>query len=88
MEVRDDLSREMCQNISFPLGFVLILEPLYVSPMLAVSYIEMLSNWIKIQVPQTFPLVVVFYFHDQFTWLKGAGLITILSGVSLFNWYK
>ncbi|KAI8001328.1 putative DNA helicase MCM9 [Camellia lanceoleosa] len=33
MEVRDDLSREMCQNISFPLGFVLILEPPYVSPM-------------------------------------------------------
>ncbi|KAF5935668.1 hypothetical protein HYC85_026797 [Camellia sinensis] len=33
-------------------------------------------------------LVAVFYFHDQFTWLKGAGLITILFGVSLFNWYK
>ncbi|KAI8002947.1 EID1-like F-box protein 2 [Camellia lanceoleosa] len=33
MEVRDDLSREMCPNISFPLGFVLILEPPYVSPM-------------------------------------------------------
>ncbi|KAI8017419.1 putative sugar phosphate/phosphate translocator [Camellia lanceoleosa] len=32
--------------------------------------------------------VAVFYFHDQFTWLKGAGLITILFGVSLFNWYK
>lgn len=33
-------------------------------------------------------LVAVFYFHDQFTWLKGVGLITILFGVSLFNWYK
>ncbi|KAL6839664.1 hypothetical protein ACP4OV_030603 [Aristida adscensionis] len=33
-------------------------------------------------------LVAVFYFHDEFTWLKGAGLITIMVGVSLFNWYK
>ncbi|XP_052206339.1 probable sugar phosphate/phosphate translocator At1g06470 isoform X2 [Diospyros lotus] len=33
-------------------------------------------------------LVAVFYFHDQFTWLKGVGLITIMVGVSLFNWYK
>ncbi|KAG5544933.1 hypothetical protein RHGRI_017406 [Rhododendron griersonianum] len=33
-------------------------------------------------------LVAVFYFHDQFTWLKGVGLIIILVGVSLFNWYK
>lgn len=33
-------------------------------------------------------LVAVFYFHDQFTWLKGAGLFTIMIGVSLFNWYK
>lgn len=33
-------------------------------------------------------LVAVFYFHDQFTWLKGAGLFTIMVGVSLFNWYK
>lgn len=33
-------------------------------------------------------LVAVFYFHDDFTWLKGAGLVTIMIGVSLFNWYK
>ncbi|XP_073297171.1 probable sugar phosphate/phosphate translocator At1g06470 [Primulina huaijiensis] len=33
-------------------------------------------------------LVAVFYFHDQFTWLKGLGLITIMAGVGLFNWYK
>ncbi|XP_010248369.1 PREDICTED: probable sugar phosphate/phosphate translocator At1g06470 isoform X2 [Nelumbo nucifera] len=33
-------------------------------------------------------LVAVFYFHDQFTWLKGIGLLTIMIGVSLFNWYK
>ncbi|KAL7143631.1 hypothetical protein ABFS83_08G205400 [Erythranthe nasuta] len=33
-------------------------------------------------------LVAVFYFHDEFTWLKGAGLATIMFGVSLFNWYK
>lgn len=33
-------------------------------------------------------LVAVFYFHDQFTWLKGVGLFTIMVGVSLFNWYK
>ncbi|KZV27204.1 putative sugar phosphate/phosphate translocator-like [Dorcoceras hygrometricum] len=33
-------------------------------------------------------LVAVFYFHDQFTWLKGLGLATIMFGVSLFNWYK
>ncbi|KAG0486709.1 hypothetical protein HPP92_008804 [Vanilla planifolia] len=33
-------------------------------------------------------LVAVFYFHDQFTVLKGMGLVTILVGVSLFNWYK
>ncbi|TYH42520.1 hypothetical protein E1A91_D11G069000v1 [Gossypium mustelinum] len=33
-------------------------------------------------------LVAVFYFHDEFTWLKGAGLLTIMFGVSLFNWYK
>ncbi|KAI3796329.1 hypothetical protein L1987_38997 [Smallanthus sonchifolius] len=33
-------------------------------------------------------LVAVFYFHDEFTWLKGAGLIIIIFGVSLFNWYK
>ncbi|CBI22040.3 unnamed protein product, partial [Vitis vinifera] len=33
-------------------------------------------------------LVAVFYFHDQFTWLKGVGLSTIMVGVSLFNWYK
>ncbi|EPS70869.1 hypothetical protein M569_03890, partial [Genlisea aurea] len=33
-------------------------------------------------------LVAVFYFHDEFTWLKGAGLVTIMVGVGLFNWYK
>lgn len=33
-------------------------------------------------------VVAVFYFHDKFTWLKGAGLFTIMVGVSLFNWYK
>lgn len=32
--------------------------------------------------------VAVFYFHDEFTWLKGFGLFTIMVGVSLFNWYK
>ncbi|RWR96303.1 putative sugar phosphate/phosphate translocator [Cinnamomum micranthum f. kanehirae] len=33
-------------------------------------------------------MVAVFYFHDQFTLLKGIGLIIIMVGVSLFNWYK
>ncbi|KAK7316733.1 hypothetical protein RJT34_00410 [Clitoria ternatea] len=33
-------------------------------------------------------LVAVMYFHDEFTWLKGFGLFTIMIGVSLFNWYK
>ncbi|KAL5732150.1 hypothetical protein ACHQM5_004803 [Ranunculus cassubicifolius] len=33
-------------------------------------------------------LVAVFYFHDSFTWLKGIGLVIIMFGVSLFNWYK
>nr|XP_016450458.1 PREDICTED: probable sugar phosphate/phosphate translocator At1g06470 [Nicotiana tabacum] len=33
-------------------------------------------------------LVAVFYFHDEFTWMKGLGLMTIMFGVSLFNWYK
>nr|TKW20195.1 hypothetical protein SEVIR_4G069800v2 [Setaria viridis] len=33
-------------------------------------------------------LVAVFYFHDEFTWLKGVGLFTIMVGVSLFNWYR
>ncbi|KAJ4980841.1 hypothetical protein NE237_031678 [Protea cynaroides] len=33
-------------------------------------------------------LVAVFYFHDHFTWLKGIGLVTIMVGVGLFNWYK
>ncbi|XP_043690122.1 probable sugar phosphate/phosphate translocator At1g06470 isoform X2 [Telopea speciosissima] len=33
-------------------------------------------------------LVAVFYFHNQFTWLKGIGLVTIMVGVSLFNWFK
>lgn len=33
-------------------------------------------------------LVAVFYFHDDFTWLKGIGLAIIIIGVSLFNLYK
>ncbi|KAK7276794.1 hypothetical protein RIF29_17940 [Crotalaria pallida] len=33
-------------------------------------------------------LVAVLYFHDEFTWLKGVGLLVIMVGVSLFNWYK
>ncbi|XP_054818505.1 probable sugar phosphate/phosphate translocator At1g06470 isoform X2 [Prosopis cineraria] len=33
-------------------------------------------------------LVAVLYFHDKFTWLKGLGLLTIIVGVCLFNWYK
>ncbi|KAL0443791.1 UNVERIFIED_CONTAM: putative sugar phosphate/phosphate translocator [Sesamum latifolium] len=33
-------------------------------------------------------LVAVYYFHDEFTWMKGVGLLTIMVGVSLFNWYK
>ncbi|XP_019440709.1 PREDICTED: probable sugar phosphate/phosphate translocator At1g06470 [Lupinus angustifolius] len=33
-------------------------------------------------------LVAVLYFHDEFTWLKGFGLFTIMIGVGLFNWYK
>ncbi|GAB4859708.1 hypothetical protein Ancab_011187 [Ancistrocladus abbreviatus] len=33
-------------------------------------------------------VVAVFYFHDEFTWIKGVGLLTIMIGVSLFNWYK
>ncbi|KAH9607255.1 hypothetical protein KSS87_021193 [Heliosperma pusillum] len=33
-------------------------------------------------------VVAVFYFHDEFTWLIGIGLLIIMVGVSLFNWYK
>ncbi|CAO2813228.1 unnamed protein product [Amaranthus hypochondriacus] len=33
-------------------------------------------------------IVAVFYFHDEFTWLKGIGLLIIMIGVSLFNWFK
>ncbi|KAJ6361135.1 hypothetical protein OIU78_001721 [Salix suchowensis] len=33
-------------------------------------------------------LVAVIYFHDKFTWLKGVGLLIIMAGVGLFNWYK
>ncbi|ONK80570.1 uncharacterized protein A4U43_C01F19300 [Asparagus officinalis] len=33
-------------------------------------------------------VVAVFYLHDEFTLLKGVGLLTIMLGVSLFNWYK
>ncbi|KAF9681410.1 hypothetical protein SADUNF_Sadunf06G0223000 [Salix dunnii] len=32
--------------------------------------------------------VAVIYFHDKFTWLKGVGLLIIMVGVGLFNWYK
>ncbi|KAL5989771.1 hypothetical protein ACLOJK_010665 [Asimina triloba] len=32
--------------------------------------------------------VAVIYFRDQFTVLKGIGLVIIMLGVSLFNWYK
>lgn len=32
--------------------------------------------------------VAVLYFHDEFTLLKGLGLLTIIFGVTLFNWYK
>ncbi|KAG8662626.1 hypothetical protein MANES_01G129950v8 [Manihot esculenta] len=35
-----------------------------------------------------FFMVAVFYFHDKFTRLKGVGLLIIMVGVSLFNWYK
>ncbi|KAJ4748912.1 Nucleotide/sugar transporter family protein [Rhynchospora pubera] len=33
-------------------------------------------------------VVAVLYFHDKFTPLKGVGLVTIMVGVGLFNWYK
>ncbi|CAL9770446.1 unnamed protein product [Musa acuminata subsp. burmannicoides] len=33
-------------------------------------------------------MVAVFYFHDQFTLIKGIGLLIIITGVSLFNCYK
>lgn len=33
-------------------------------------------------------VVAVFFFHDEFTWLKGMGLVVIIIGVSLFNWFK
>ncbi|GAB4824802.1 hypothetical protein Ancab_007672 [Ancistrocladus abbreviatus] len=33
-------------------------------------------------------VAAVFYFHDEFTWMKGVGLLTIMIGVSLFNLYK
>ncbi|CAN1351705.1 Probable sugar phosphate/phosphate translocator At1g06470 [Linum perenne] len=33
-------------------------------------------------------VVAVFYFHDKFTWLKAVGLLIIMIGVGLFNWYK
>ncbi|KAK6919678.1 Sugar phosphate transporter domain [Dillenia turbinata] len=33
-------------------------------------------------------LVAVLYFGDEFTWMKGVGLLTIMVGVGLFNWYK
>ncbi|GAB2285476.1 hypothetical protein Dimus_019925 [Dionaea muscipula] len=33
-------------------------------------------------------IVAIFYFHDEFTWMKGYGLLIIMIGVSLFNWYK
>uniref|UniRef100_A0A453QQF4 Uncharacterized protein n=2 Tax=Aegilops tauschii subsp. strangulata TaxID=200361 RepID=A0A453QQF4_AEGTS len=51
------------------------------------------QNLVVIDVPyeENFTLffqVAVFYFHDEFTWLKGVGLTTTMVGVSLFNWYK
>eukprot|EP00252_Welwitschia_mirabilis_P009445 TRINITY_DN22024_c0_g1_i2.p1 TRINITY_DN22024_c0_g1~~TRINITY_DN22024_c0_g1_i2.p1 ORF type:complete len:490 (-),score=74.92 TRINITY_DN22024_c0_g1_i2:384-1853(-) len=33
-------------------------------------------------------VVAIFFFHDQFTVLKGIGLLVIIFGVTLFNWYK
>lgn len=33
-------------------------------------------------------VVAVFVFKDEFTWLKGMGLVVIFIGVSLFNWFK
>lgn len=33
-------------------------------------------------------VVAVFFFKDEFTWLKGMGLVVIFIGVSLFNWFK
>uniref|UniRef100_A0A6N2N9H0 Uncharacterized protein n=1 Tax=Salix viminalis TaxID=40686 RepID=A0A6N2N9H0_SALVM len=35
-----------------------------------------------------FKKLLVIYFHDKFTWLKGVGLLIIMVGVGLFNWYK
>lgn len=32
--------------------------------------------------------VVVIFLHEQFTWLKGLGLVIIVFGVALFNWFK
>jgi solute carrier family 35 protein C2 len=32
--------------------------------------------------------VAVFFFHDPFTVLKGVGLVIIIFGVALFNWFK
>jgi solute carrier family 35 protein C2 len=33
-------------------------------------------------------VVAVFFFHDPFTVLKGVGLVIIIFGVALFNWFK
>ncbi|KAL6845163.1 hypothetical protein ACP4OV_024658 [Aristida adscensionis] len=33
-------------------------------------------------------VVAVLFFNDQFTWLKGLGLVVIIFGVSLYNLYK
>ncbi|CAK9860372.1 unnamed protein product [Sphagnum jensenii] len=33
-------------------------------------------------------VVAVFFFHDPFTMLKGVGLVIIIFGVALFNWFK
>ncbi|GMH12648.1 hypothetical protein Nepgr_014489 [Nepenthes gracilis] len=33
-------------------------------------------------------IVAVFYFHDEFTRMKGVGLLITMIGVGLFNWFK
>lgn len=32
--------------------------------------------------------VAIFFFHDSFTVVKGIGLVVIIVGVCLFNWFK
>ena len=33
-------------------------------------------------------MVAHFVYHDRFTQLNGIGLVVLLAGVSIFNWYK